>query len=57
MQVGYYELFRYNPWTSKYDIWLGSATREVAERIGAQLGGFLGYEKPTADGWACKAKK
>ena len=55
--IGYYEVFAYNPTTCNFDIWLGTGTAASAAAIGARLGGFVGYDKATADGWACKAKR
>jgi hypothetical protein len=56
-RVGYYEIFGYNRRTCNYDMWLGTGTVAAATAIKARLGGFLGYDKATADGWACKAKR
>jgi hypothetical protein len=53
--VGYYEIYGYNPITANEDKWLGTGTAEAAQKIGARLGGFIGYDEITSDGWACKA--
>jgi hypothetical protein len=50
--VGYYELFGYNRASDNFDQWIGTGTKEAARAAGAHLGGFLGFHRRTADGWA-----
>ena len=54
--IGYYEGFRFNSLTGAYDIWIGTGTHSAILKAGGILGGFIGYDKPTPDGWGCKAK-
>jgi hypothetical protein len=55
--VGYYEIYGFNHSTGDYDKWLGTATIAAAILIGARVGGFVGHDKGTSDGWACKTAR
>jgi hypothetical protein len=54
---GYYEIFGFDHRTCGYDKWLGTATKAAALAIGAEIGRFMGYDRVTPDGWACKAPR
>jgi hypothetical protein len=56
--IAFFEVFAWNLSSGRFDIWLGTATRDAIAKLGgkAQAGFLVGYESSAKfpDGWACK---